>query len=429
MRSLLTATVLSISTLASGGIAMADNHSASGPVKVWSWDIGAAAMDSNARAFEALHPDVDIVVEDLGNAQVHDRLLAACAAGGAGLPDLVSVQNRMAEVFWLQFPGCFTDLVELGYDDALAAEFPEYKRTELEVGGKRYAMPWDTGPVVMFYRRDFYDKAGVSPDDIETWADFIEAGKKVMDANPDVVMTQATINSNVEFFEMIGHENGCTYFSQAGDTITLGSPECAEALDIVKAMYDAGIMTAADWSGKIQAAAAGIVATHMFGGWYEGSIRPNVPEDQAGKWGVYKMPSVKVGGPRAANFGGSAFLIPAAAENPKAAFAFLKYALGTSEGQVRMLQEQGLVPSLLSALEHPYVQEPVAFWGDQAIWTTILDTLPDIMQVRGTPHYGEANTVMSRVHLEYLNGGFDSAEAALAEAMKQISLATGLPVE
>ncbi|MDP5218974.1 hypothetical protein Q5Y75_17275 [Ruegeria sp. 2205SS24-7] len=47
-------------------------------------------------------------------------------------------------------------------------------------------------------------------------------------------------------------------------------------------MYDAGILTAADWGGKLQAAAAGIVATDMFGGWYEGSIRPNVPEEQAG---------------------------------------------------------------------------------------------------------------------------------------------------
>ncbi len=428
MRLLLTGTALTLSALTMGG-ALAQTEDLSGSLTLWSWDIGAAAMASNAEAFEALHPNVDIAVQDLGNAQVHDRLLAACAAGGAGLPDLVSVQNRMAEVFWLQFPDCFTDMVELGYDDALAAEFPDYKRTELEVGDARYAMPWDTGPVVMFYRRDYYGNAGVSPDAIETWADFIEAGQRVMEVNPDVVMTQATINSDVEFFEMIGHENGCTYFSADGNTIVMNSPECAEALNVVRDMYDAGILTAADWGGKIQSAAAGIVATHMFGGWYEGSIRPNVPEEQAGNWGVYRMPAVNEGGPRAANFGGSAFVIPAASENPQLAFEFLRYALGTPEGQVRMLQEQGLVPSLLSALEHPYVQEPSPFWGDQAIWSDILATLPEIMQVRGTPNYGEANTVMTRIQLDYLNGGYDSAEDALAEAALQVSLATGLPVQ
>lgn len=429
MRHILTSTLLTLSALTMGSMTTAHSDELSGTVTLWSWDIGAAGMASNGEAFEALHPNVDIVVEDLGNAQVHDRLLAACAAGGAGLPDLVSVQNRRAEVFWLQFPGCFTDMTTLGYDDELAAEFPDYKRTELEVGDIRYGMPWDTGPVVMFYRRDFYDNAGVSADDIETWADFIAAGQKVMEANPDVVMTQATINSDVEFFEMIGNENGCTYFSQDGNAITMASPECAQALDTIKDMYDAGILTAADWGGKLQAAAAGIVATHMFGGWYEGSLRANVPEDQAGNWGVYRMPSVVDGGPRAANFGGSAYVIPATAQNPELAFEFLKYALGSTEGQVRMLEEQGLVPSLISALDHPYVQEPIAFWGDQPVWATVLETLPEIMQVRGTPNYTEANTTMIRVQLEYLNGGFDSAQEALAEAARQVSLATGLPVE
>ncbi|MEQ8401998.1 MAG: sugar ABC transporter substrate-binding protein [Silicimonas sp.] len=401
----------------------------SGDITIWSWDIGAAALQDNVASFEAANPGVSVTVDDLGNAQVHDRLLAACAAGGVGLPDIVSVQNRRAEVFWLQFPSCFTDLTELGYDDEVAALFPDYKRTELEVGDARYAMPWDTGPVVMFYRRDYYEAAGISPDDIETWDDFIEAGKAVMEANDGVVMTQATLNSDAEFFEMIGNENGCTYFSEDGETVTLNSPACAEALDVVKRMYDEGIMTAADWSGKLQSAAAGIVATHMFGGWYEGSIRPNVPEDQAGSWGVYRMPSVKEGGPRAANFGGSALLIPATSENPEAAFAYLLHAVGTPEGQVTMLREQGLVPSLLTALEHPYVQEPLEFWGGQAIWTDVLETLPDIMQVRGTPHYGEANTIMARVQLAYLNGEYASAEEALADAAQQISFASGLPLQ
>ncbi|MDP5218973.1 hypothetical protein Q5Y75_17270 [Ruegeria sp. 2205SS24-7] len=141
------------------------------------------------------------------------------------------------------------------------------------------------------------------------------------------------------------------------------------------------------------------------------------------------MPAVKEGGPRAANLGGSAYVIPAASENPELAFEFLRYSLGTPEGQVRMLREQGLVRSLLAALDDPYVQEPIPFWGDQAVWATVLETLPEIMQVRGTPNYTEAYTTMTWVQLEYLNGGFDTAAEALSEAAQQVSPATGLPVE
>ena len=48
-------------------------------------------------------------------------------------------------------------------------------------------MPWDSGPVVLYYRRDMFEKAGVDPASIETWDDFVEAGKKVVAANGEGV--------------------------------------------------------------------------------------------------------------------------------------------------------------------------------------------------------------------------------------------------
>lgn len=100
------------------------------------------------------------------------------AAGGDGLPDIVSIENFEAEIFWSRFPDCFANLKELGYTADIQAKFPDFKRTELEVGDVAYAMPWDSGPVAVFYRRDLYEKAGVDPSTISTWDDFIAAGKR-----------------------------------------------------------------------------------------------------------------------------------------------------------------------------------------------------------------------------------------------------------
>ena len=74
-------------------------------------------------------------------------------------------------------------------------------------------MPWNSGPVVMFYRRDFYEKAGVDPEGIKTWDDFIAAGKKVMEANPGVVMAQGDLNGDTEWFRMLANEQGCSYYA------------------------------------------------------------------------------------------------------------------------------------------------------------------------------------------------------------------------
>ncbi len=407
---------------------LAQAQDLSGEVTVWSWNIAASSLEAVAEGFVAQNPGVTVTVEDLGNAQVFDRMLAGCAAGGADLPDVVTVENHESEIFWAQFPDCFVDLTTLGYDEALQSQFPDFKRIELEPGGVAYAMPWDSGPVAMFYRRDFYEAAGVDPATIQTWDDFIAAGQMIQEANPGVVMTQADLNGDTEWFRMVANEQGCGYFSDDAQSITVNQPGCVAALDTIEAIYDAGLMTAANWDEKIQSNNGGTVATQMYGAWYEGTVRSTAPEDQAGKWGTYPMPSVTADGVHAANLGGSALAIPSSSDNQAAAFAFLQYALGTNDGQVTMLKEYGLVPSLLTAVEDPYVAEPLAFWGGQAVWQDVLATLPDVNPSRGTPFFGDADAVVRTVQSGYLNGGYDSAQAALDDAASQIELVTGLPV-
>ena len=399
-----------------------------GEVSILSWNIAASSLESVAKDFMAANPGVKVTTEDLGNQQVFDRMLAACAAGGADLPDIVTVENHESEIFWSQFPDCFVDLKTLGYDDTMAGQFPAFKRTELEPGGAAYAMPWDSGPVAMFYRRDFYEAAGVDPATIKTWDDFIAAGKKVREANPDVVMIQGDLNGDTEIFRMMANEQGCGYFSEDAQSITVNKPGCVVALETLKRLTDAGVLAAGNWDEKIQSNNAGTVATQMYGGWYEGTVRSTAPEDQAGKWGVYPMPSVTADGSHAANLGGSSLAIASSSDSKEAAFAFLKHALVTNEGQVKMLKEYGLVPSLLTAIEDPYVAEAQPFWGGQAVWQTILEPLPRVAPSRGTPFFGDADGIMRTVQTGYLSGSYDSAQAALDDAAHQIELVTGLPV-
>jgi lactose/L-arabinose transport system substrate-binding protein len=401
----------------------------SGEVTIWSWNIAASSLKAvaDSEGFKAAFPDITVTVEDLGNQQVFDKSLAGCAAGGEGLPDIVSIENFEAEIYWNQFPDCFTNLTDLGYTAEIASGFPEFKRTELEMGDVKYAMPWDSGPVAMFYRRDFYEKAGVDPASIKTWDDFIAAGKKIAEANPGVVMTQGDLAGDSEWFRMLANEQGCGYFSDDGQSITINAPGCVAALEAVKKMVDAGIMTSADWGGKIAANNAGTVATQMYGGWYEGTIRSESP-DLSGKWGVYRMPSVTADGPRAANLGGSSLAITNASDNKEAAWAFVNYALGTVDGQVTMLKAFGLVPSLNASLSDPYVQEASAYWGGQPVWTTILETLPQIKPQRGTPFQGDAEGIYRATQAKFLGGEYADAKAALDDAANQIASATGLPI-
>ncbi|MCK5933826.1 MAG: extracellular solute-binding protein [Fulvimarina manganoxydans] len=399
----------------------------SGTVTIWSWDVAAKALEAVVPSFNEKYPDVKIVVEDIGNQPTYDRGLAGCAAGGTGMPDAYTVENQESEVFWARFPTCFHDIkAMLGDDaDALLGKFPEFKLTELTVGDKVYAMPWDSGPVVMFYRRDMFEKAGVDANSIETWDDFVEAGKKVMAANEGTSFVST--NGDTTWFRMLANENGCTYFGENAETVAIAQPACVEALEAVGKVAEAGLFLKANWGETLQAIAGDKLAASIYGGWYEGSLR-GAAADQSGKWGVALMPALEKGGVRAANLGGSALAIPTASQNPEAALAFLRYALGTPEGQIIQLKASGLVPTLPEALDAPYVKEPQPFWGGQPIWETIIGTLDEIKPWRGTQYFAEADNVFVPIFAEFLNGGL-TAEDALNQAADEISGATGLPVQ
>jgi len=105
----------------------------------------------------------------------------------------------------------------------------------------------------------------------------------------------------------------------------------------------------------------------------------------------------------------------------------MKYALGTTQGQVTMLKSDGLVPSLLSATKDAYVAQPQAYWGGQKIWQTVLGTLPQVQSVRGTQYFQDARQVMIVVQTDLLKGKYKTAQAALDDAAQKIAQITGLP--
>lgn len=400
----------------------------SGEITVWAWDIAADALRKITPAFNQQYPGVKVNIKELSTDQVYEQALAGCAANGQGLGDVVMLENAAAEKYWKQFPKCFAPLERFGVQQ-LKNDFPAFKWTELQAEGKTYALPWDSGPVAVFYRRDLYQQAGIDASKIETWDDFKAAGLKLSKATGgQVKMAMSNHQSGDSWFWMLANQNRCSYFSQNGSDIriTVNQPGCVKALDKVKELVSAGIIGSADWDGRLQAYKANKAASAVDGAWYEGSIRDTMPE-QSGKWGVYLMPAFSKGGLRAANNGGSALAIASTTKAPEAAWAFVKNALASKDNQLLFLKG-GLVPSYLPSLGQEQIAAPQPFWGGQKIWPTILSTLNDVPMARGTPYLAAASPVLVKVQNELLQGKYHNAKEALDVAAAQIAKSTGLPV-
>ena len=150
--------------------------------------------------------------------------------------------------------------------------------------------------------------------------------------------------------------------------------------------------------------------------------------DLAGKWGVYLMPSLTADGPRAANLGGSSLAITSASQNKEAACAYLNYTLGTNEGQITMLKEFGLVPSLISRARRSVRLAGAALLGrPDGVGGHPVDAAEGRAQPRHAVPAGRRHRSLRATQLKYLGGGYPDAKAALDDAANQIAAATGLP--
>ncbi len=411
-------------TIIGVGVSVLISTAHASSIEVWSWDIAADALKGVAKTYNRA-----VNAIDKGYGPVYEQVTAGCAAGGINLPDVVSLENAEAERYLQQFPDCFAPLDAYGATD-LVPVFPKYKWQELYKDGKIYGIPWDSGQVVYFYRRDIFKKAGVDATAIETWDDFIAAGKKVKNATRGrVAMAMSSYASGDNYFSIIAQQNGCSYFAEQGGKIVISVQQagCVVALETVKKLVDSKTIVSGGWDDKIQSIKANRVAGSVYGAWFEGSIRDAAPE-QAGKWGVIKMPASQKGGRRAANLGGAALFVLKNSKQPQQAFDFIKYALASETAQISMLKNQGLVPSYLPALQADYIKQGMPYWGGQDIWNLILSTSKDIVPFRSTKYRGKASDILVAVQNEYLNGAYDSAQDALNAVAKQIANATGLPI-
>jgi len=127
------------------------------------------------------NPDDQIVLESTVYPydQMHNKLLIALQSG-VGAPDMADIEiSKFANYLKGSNPQLVSlnDVVEPNMDQMIEARFANYAKN-----GNYYGVPYHVGATVMYYNMEMMDAAGVDIDEIVSWDDYVEAGKKVKDA-------------------------------------------------------------------------------------------------------------------------------------------------------------------------------------------------------------------------------------------------------
>lgn len=130
------------------------------------------------KAFEAAHPDIDVVIEYMDDESFKTKL-----------PTLLQ-SNLKPDVFFSWGGGAFYEQAKAGVLEDITTEIRgDWEKSSSSAGieafsyeGKTYGAPLYAAQVVFWYNKKLTAQAGVEPQDIKTWDDFLSGVEKIKKA-------------------------------------------------------------------------------------------------------------------------------------------------------------------------------------------------------------------------------------------------------
>jgi ABC-type glycerol-3-phosphate transport system substrate-binding protein len=299
-------------------------------------------------------------------------------------------------------------------------------------------MPLDSGPVVLYYRRDVFKAAGL-PDDpdgvsnlIKTWDDYLAACKTIKEKTGSPCFSSNKANNYGRLYEKMLWQQGLGYVSDKGE-VTVDSPENIATLEKLGEFWTAGVVSdQLEWTDGWYAELAMVspdkpIASHVEAAWMGAFLKGWIAPGTAGKWGVALMPTMKAGQVRSSNDGGSGFVIPEQSQNKDAAWAFVEFVTARKESQNKTFAFADIFPAFEPAYEDAIYVEPDSFFGGQQTRQTYVDVVKQIpaAHVYGQ-YYQEINGFVATAIQKFALGQMSAADA-LKEAAAAIRSQTGMP--
>lgn len=381
------------------------------------------------------YPGITVEFVNYSPTEVANQLVLAIQ-GGTGAPDVALMET--AQIGRVVDLGGLVDLTDR--IQPYLSDLPEWAQRLGKVDDKYYSFVWDTGPVVLYYRRDIFKAAGL-PDDpaevdtlVSTWDKFLDVCKTIKDKTGLPCFAQNKANNYGDVWANMLWQQGLGWYTDDGK-VTVDSPEAVAALEKLGEFWKADVVSDdSEWTDQWYASLNMVshddanvkpVATIPIAGWMGGFLTNWAAKDTTGLWGVVKMPAYTEGGVRASNQGGSSYVIPEQTKQLDAAWAFLDY-INSTKAQIALFQYGDIFPARFSTYTDPVFAEKLAYFADQPVREVYVEAAKviPVANIYGT-YYPVMNSATDTAIQKFATGQM-SAQDALTEAANNIRQETGL---
>ncbi len=321
------------------------------------------------------------------------RRLIASMHAGTHMADLVEIERSMAsQVFSGPIDGIgLIDLTDRLHAEGLYDRFNEPSFAPWTVSGRVFGLPHDVHPVLLCYRADLVEEAGIDITSLTTWASFKEAMRAMVvdldgDGRPDRYPLSLS-ETHLDQIEALLLQAGGGLFDIDGVPTLASDVNAATLAEITTWLTGPGRIAgdAPEFSASgNRLRLEGYVVCSLMSDWLTSVWESDLPQLE-GKLRLMPLPAWEPGGRRTSVWGGTMIGIPKTTPDPEQAWAVAKE-LYLSEPLARELYERaGIISPVRALWDRGWYAAPRAYFGGQRTGRLYLEQAPDVPRRVSSP--------------------------------------------
>ena len=292
-------------------------------ITFWAWAVGYNLV---VNEFNKTHPNICVVLDDVGGGNAEYVKLSEALKSGNGIPDVAEVEY--IEVPSLEITHSLVNLVPYGIDQYKSQEVPS-SWAQVSQGSAVYAMPGDIGPLGFYYDTKELAKYHITPP--ATWAQFAADAARLHKADPSAYLTNFAPADTEWLLAMMQEYGAFPLAYSGGSKVTVdftGPQEMAFANywdDLIKAHE---VSTTADFTTTFwNNLDNGTNASWLMAAWGPGYMAPDMKKT-VGDWKAAPIPQTVAGGHLEGSWGGSTTAVIKGSAHPAQAAEFAEWFFG-----------------------------------------------------------------------------------------------------
>ena len=317
-------------------------------LEFWELSVGEELMRSLLDKFQRQNPGIKVRFQQLSWDYGLDKVITAIAAGNS--PDVCELGTDWVPQF--SSTGVLRDLTQEVApikDQYLLWEPASYR-------DRVYGIPWLAGTRVLFYNRDLFARAGLSPEHPPaTWDELLQAAKAIDALGPDIYGFGIHVGEPYapwQEFLPFAWGNGAQVLDPSWTRSLLDQPPFHEALKFYRSLKPYSLVERQTQVNQLFA--QGRIGIQISGSWNFSVIPRENPTLNFGV-GLVPKPSATRGTP-ASFAGGEILVMLKSSKHPEEALKLMLFLVQEEQAMAIVQAQRNIVPTVKSAIHQPYYQ-------------------------------------------------------------------------